>query len=102
MNYHLFVTANPERALTYAQNILATGNRINQVFFYFTGITQLHNNLALATEWTMLIPYANGLKLCKNEVRQDIDEIFRKHFIISSLVDFFSEHWKDQGMLIQF
>jgi hypothetical protein len=92
------------KALDHARTLLLSNNNIYQVFFYFRGIEQIQD-LALAEEWSYLIKASSSklrLKVCKTEFEK-IERIKLPHeFVLSSLIDFFSEHWQDQGILLQF
>ena len=103
MNYHLLIQSANQHALDHARTLLAAGNNIRQIFFYFHGIQQIQD-LALAQEWSCLITVSSNesrLKVCKTEFEKIELIKLPNGFILSSLIDFFSEHWQDQGILLQ-
>lgn len=106
MAYHLLIQSSQDTvagsaALQQTRQLLAEKKSIKQIFFYFHGIEQVLT-MTVAAEWGTLIQSANQLKICKTGWVEKANPPLPNGFILSSLIDFFREHWQDQGILLQF
>lgn len=103
MAYHLLIQseANTDHTQNAIQLLLAEGKSIQQIFFYFHGVQQVFD-MTLAKEWDKLIQLKIVLKMCKTAWMDRKQPVLPSGFILSSVIDFFSVHWQDQGILLQF
>jgi len=106
MAYHLLIqspphTAKCRSAIEQTQSLLASGQSIQQIFFYFQGIAQVFD-MTLAEEWDRLVQAKSLLKVCSAAVEKTGNSTLPPGFALSSLIDFFAMHWQDQGVLLQF
>jgi sulfur relay (sulfurtransferase) complex TusBCD TusD component (DsrE family) len=106
MAYHLFIqspehSAAGKQALCCAAELLAEKKIIQQIFFYFQGLDQVLT-MTLAEKWVTLMPSSHQLKICKTAWMARGNLPLPTGFVLSSLIDFFSEHWRDQGILLSF
>lgn len=103
MAYHLLIqsAASAHHTQNTIQSLLAEGKPIQQIFFYFHGVQQVFD-MTLAKEWDKLIQLKIALKVCKTAWMDSQQPTLPSGFMLSSVIDFFSVHWQDQGVLRQF
>lgn len=102
MSYHIFIQNNPELAFLKTKALQAEGKLIHQVFFYSTVLACL-KDLAFIKQWNILLPKSGILKICSEGFTKDL---LNKHpvpgFTPAGLVNFFAEHARNQGDVLQF